>query len=197
MLMKSAATGAEILIQFAPPSVVRKIIPAAPTTQHTLGESAKPVMRFALTPLACVDQVLPLSVECSIEPASPTRHNTFPAGGPKIGAIGNASARTFMIAVEEFSTVTVCATAPDAAPPATPERGFALAAGAGAVLFAARRFNESSARKLGSFCGAGGGAGASGSAFAERSRPASDTAGIVCSSSFFLSNAGPTPWPSP
>src|SRR5260370_11143263 len=71
---KSSTMGGRTFTQWAPPSVVRKIVPAWPTTQHALSEGAEPARKSVMTPLVCSVQVAPLSAECSMMPAAPIRH---------------------------------------------------------------------------------------------------------------------------
>src|SRR5215469_538384 len=56
------------------------MVPARPTIQQTLSEGAEPAVRSANTLLICRDQEAPPSVENSIMPVWPARHNVFLSG---------------------------------------------------------------------------------------------------------------------
>src|SRR5713101_2369198 len=117
----SSDSGEGINVQWAPPSVVRRMAPTRPTIQQTLSEGAEPVSKSASTPLVCRDQEAPRSFEISTKPARPARHRTFepgatikrgletvttsimevaavrPAAGPAAGSGGAAAARAAFI----------------------------------------------------------------------------------------------------
>src|SRR5260370_3180603 len=73
---KSSTMGGRTFTQWAPPSAVRKMVPARPTIQHTLSEGAEPASKSVITPLLCRVHVAPLSAGCSMRPAAPIRHCT-------------------------------------------------------------------------------------------------------------------------
>src|SRR6202166_1661296 len=77
---KSSTMGGGTFDQWAPPSVVRKMVPARPTIQQILSEVAEPASKSATTPVDCQAQVAPESVECSTRPAAPIRHSAEPCG---------------------------------------------------------------------------------------------------------------------
>ena len=62
------------------PSVVRRMVPARPTTQHTVGDGDTAPSRSVVTSDGSVSQVAPLSAECCTEPTGPTRHRTDGSG---------------------------------------------------------------------------------------------------------------------
>src|SRR5207248_11318138 len=78
--VKSSRIGGSTFVQCAPPSVVRRIVPAFPTIQQTVSEGAEPAIRSVVTPLVCKFQVAPVSAERSIRPLEPTRHTDLPFG---------------------------------------------------------------------------------------------------------------------
>src|SRR5215472_16265868 len=78
--LKSSARGEWMVAQWAPASVVSKMVPAWPTTQQTFSEGAEPAVRSANTLLICRNQEAPPSLEYSIKPACPARHSVFPPG---------------------------------------------------------------------------------------------------------------------
>src|SRR5260370_15568146 len=84
---KSSTMGGRTFTQWLPPSVVRKIVPARPTTQHTLSEGAEPASKSVMTPLVCRVQVAPLSAECSMMPAVPIRHCIALPGAAMVTAL--------------------------------------------------------------------------------------------------------------
>src|ERR1700740_844964 len=66
--------------QYSPASVVRRMVPARPTTQQTLGEGEEPEVRSATTLLACRTHDVPPSLENSMRPAWPTRQSDWVPG---------------------------------------------------------------------------------------------------------------------
>src|SRR5713226_9693150 len=84
---KSSTTGGRTFTQWLPPSVVRKIVPPRPTTQHTWSEGAEPASKSVMTPLVCRVQVAPLSAECSTMPAASIRHCTALPGAAMVTAL--------------------------------------------------------------------------------------------------------------
>src|SRR5580704_9330994 len=80
-------------IQACMASVVRNMVPEAPTIQQTLMLEAEPARRSVYTPLICGIQFRPLSWECSSEPAGPMRQACFPPGAQKTWGFSRAAAR--------------------------------------------------------------------------------------------------------
>src|SRR5215469_9963900 len=66
----------ELIFCQCSPSVVRRIVPPAPTIQHVVGEGAAPARRADVTPLSCGCQE-PSGARCSIAPPAPRRHRTI------------------------------------------------------------------------------------------------------------------------
>src|SRR5579859_1392598 len=86
-------TGESSLVQCAPPSVVRRMVPELPTTQQTLADGADPASKSVLTPLVCSVHLRPLSDECSREPDGPTRQRCFPSGATNTWGFCSAAVR--------------------------------------------------------------------------------------------------------
>src|SRR5580704_6629664 len=80
-------------IQACMASVVRNMVPEAPTIQQTLMLEAEPARRSVYTPLICGIQFRPLSLECSSEPAGPMRQACFPPGAQKAWGFRRAAVR--------------------------------------------------------------------------------------------------------
>src|SRR5215467_13317503 len=74
---KSSPSGEWRMVQCAPESTVRRIVPARPTIQQTLSEGAEPAVSSTATLLFCGVQVAPPSLENAMRPAGPMRHRVF------------------------------------------------------------------------------------------------------------------------
>src|SRR5689334_3691364 len=183
--VRSCVTGDSNLIQCLPPSVVRKIVPEAPTTQQTFAEGAEPATRSAVTPLSCRAHLTPLSEECSSEPAGPRRQSCFPPGAKKTCGFCSAASRIIALAREGVSGSAEISTDWAAVEIASALADFSfgaatLEAGAGAGVFFARGAGTvPSARKPGSEAGGGGGAAAT------ICPPTAEGLGAARASSFF------------
>src|ERR1700676_2524011 len=75
---KSSTMGGGTFDQWVPPSVVRRMVPARPTSQQTSSEVAEPASKSATTPVDCKVHVAPASLEYSTMPAVPIRHCAEP-----------------------------------------------------------------------------------------------------------------------
>jgi hypothetical protein len=77
----ACCVGLVMRVQWAPPSVVRRIVPFVPETQQTSFEGADPASRSLVTPLSCFCHVCSDSVDFSILPPCPMRQITSPFSG--------------------------------------------------------------------------------------------------------------------
>src|SRR5580704_1083908 len=159
-------------IQACMASVVRNMVPEAPTIQQTLMLEAEPARRSVYTPLICGIQFRPLSLECSSEPAGPMRQACFPPGAQKTWGFRRAAVRITARALAgaaETSTDSVTAefasrfSALDLGAERFDADGGAGTDAGGASLSAEGAGTEPPARKAGS---EGGGAGEDAGAFA-------------------------------
>jgi hypothetical protein len=89
-LMRSAVIG-DLICRHCVPSVVSKIVPWRPTTQHTVLVGAAPANKSDCTPLSCFSQLFP-SVERKIVPESSSAQYTERSGD------GTMTARTITTA---------------------------------------------------------------------------------------------------
>src|SRR5262245_61762224 len=71
---RSVTTGNGRRRQDRPSLVVRRTVPARPTSQQTDGDGEDPATGISFTPVDWEFQVLPPSLECCTSPAIPTRH---------------------------------------------------------------------------------------------------------------------------
>ena len=80
ILNKSEVMGEFCLNQWAPPSVVRNMVPELPTIQQTCSVGADPASNSAVTPLDCSVQVVPLSLDTLMKPLEPRSQRSLSPG---------------------------------------------------------------------------------------------------------------------